>query len=341
MKINFTLFLIVIIITLTSCDKSGGVVNNDGDSNTSDTILTKPILTTSSVSLITDATATSGGNITSDGGANIIARGVCWNTSQFPTTANNKTTDSNGTGIFSSLITGLTQESKYYVRAYATNSVGTTYGNEQSFNTAKGVQTITDIDGNAYHSVTIGTQTWMVENLRTTKYRNGETIPYVTDNTSWAALTTGAYCDYNNTPSNSITYGKLYNWYAVNDSRNIAPSGWHVPTDAEWTILSTYLGGEAAAGGKLKEIGTIHWMTPNTGATNETGFKGLPGSEREPNGTFGYIGSVGYYGFWWSSFDDGSYSAVGSRHLDYGNGNVGRYELVSKQYGFSVRCIKD
>ena len=147
--------------------------------------------------------------------------------------------------------------------------------------------TVTDIDGNVYHTVTIGTQTWMVENLKTTRYRNGEAIPNITDNASWAALITCAYCDYNNIPSNSITYGKLYNWYAVNDSRNIAPMGWHVSTDAEWTTLTTFLGGTSIAGGKLKENGTIHWNSPNVGATNETGFSALPGGYRLNSGFYG------------------------------------------------------
>ena len=136
---------------------------------------------------------------------------------------------------------------------------------------------LTDIDGNDYKTVTIGTQVWMVENLKTTKYNDGTAIPNITDNTSWAALTTGAYCDNINTPSISTTYGRLYNWYAVdnnagtkvasNGGKNVCPTGWHVPSDAEWTTLTTYLGGESVAGGKLKETGTTHWQSPNTGVS--------------------------------------------------------------------------
>jgi len=271
MKANFQLIVISLLFTLLACKKA-----EDGN-NITDIIPSLPLLTTNEVGSITFSTAVCGGSITSDGGSSITARGVCWNTSQFPTTANNITTNGNGTGVFSSSITGLTGNSKYYVRAYATNSVGTKYGNEQTFTTEKGVQTITDIDGNVYHSVTIGTQTWMVENLRTSKYRNGDSIINVTNNTSWSTLTSGAYCDYDNTPNNSIIYGKLYNWYAINDSRSIAPMGWHVPTDVEWTTLITYLGGESIAGGKLKETGIIHWETPNGDATNTSIFTGLPG----------------------------------------------------------------
>src|SRR5690554_5475820 len=155
---------------------------------------------------------------------------------------------------------------------------------------------ITDIDGNTYKTVTIGTQTWMAENLKVTKYNDGIAIPNVTDNTAWRELATGALCDYANTPSNSETYGKLYNWHAVNTGK-LCPTGWHVPSDAEWTELTDYLGGTSVAGGKLKETGTTHWAR-NTGATNETGFTALPGGGRDDSGTFYGIGGDG---FWWSA----------------------------------------
>jgi uncharacterized protein (TIGR02145 family) len=196
--------------------------------------------------------------------------------------------------------------------------------------------TVTDIDGNVYQTVTIGSQVWMAENLKTTKYRNGSAIPNVTDDTAWSNLTTGAYCDYENTLSNSTTYGKLYNWYAVTDSRNIAPTGWHLPTDDEWTTLTTYLGGESVAGGKLKEIGTTQWASPNTGATNESGFTALPGGYRSGNGTFLSIGGAGY---WWSSTEyNTGYAWVRGMHYDdsyllRSNGN--------KTCAFSIRCIRD
>ena len=196
--------------------------------------------------------------------------------------------------------------------------------------------TVTDIDGNVYHAVTIGTQVWMVENLKTTKYRDGTSIPNVTGNTAWSILTTGAYCDYNNTPSNSATYGRLYNWYAATDAHNIAPTGWHVPTDAEWSTLTTYLGGESVAGGKLKEIGTTHWTSPNTGATNETGFTALPGGYRDYGGTFYGIGD---YGYWWSATEnDATYAWY--RNMNYDFSDVSSYN-VDKELGFSVRCVRD
>jgi uncharacterized protein (TIGR02145 family) len=201
-------------------------------------------------------------------------------------------------------------------------------------NTPPTTEIVTDIDGNVYHSITIGTQVWMVENLKTTKYRNGDPIPNVTEDT-WGNLTTGAYCNYNNNANNSTTYGRLYNWFAVNDSRNIAPTGWHVPNDAEWATLTNYLVGNGVAGGKLKEKGTTHWQSPNIGATNESNFTALPGGYRLEGG-FVYIGKAGC---WWSTTvyntPDACYQNLwyDSEGLGFGN-----YSLVA---GYSVRCLRD
>jgi len=193
---------------------------------------------------------------------------------------------------------------------------------------------VTDADGNIYKTITIGTQTWMAENLRTTKYRNGVDIPNVTDNTAWKSLTTGAWKNYN-AASNSSKFGKLYNWYAVTDSRNIAPTGWHLPTAAEWTTLITYLGGESVAGGKLKEIGTDNWNNPNTGATNESGFTALPGGCFDGDTFY----NIGGYSYWWSSTLYNTYFAMCiyiSFDISYAHS-----DLSYKQNGLSVRCVKD
>ena len=488
-----------------------------------------PILTTTAASAITQTTATSGGNVTSDGGAAVTARGVCWSTTTGPTTAlNTKTTDDTGTGIFTSSITALTAGIVYYVRAYATNSAGTAYGNELTFTTSAVTLTvpgaptigtasagntqvvitftapvsnggsvitgytvtsspgnftgtgsaspilvtgltngtaytftvtatnaigtslassasnsitpstvpgaptgvsattgnaqatvtftapvsnggsaitgytvtsspgnfigsgssspitvtglingyantftvtainaignslassasnsvtplgpITDKDDNVYNIVTIGTQVWMAENLKTTKYNDGTAIPNITDYTTWAALTTGAYSDYSNNPANSAAYGRLYNWYAVdnnagtkvasNGGKNVCPTGWHVPTDAEWTTLTTYLGGESVAGDKLKETGTIHWITPNTGATNETEFTALPGGARNNDGSC--TNNIGYTGYWWSST---KYSTLGAWiwYINDNYANIGSY-YDDERTGYSVRCVMD
>lgn len=308
---------------------------------------TIPVLLTVTPSSITQTSAQSGGIITSDGGKSIISYGVCWSTTQNPTTANSKTTNGTGTGSFASSLTGLTVNTIYYVRAYAINSVGTAYGNEVTFSTTNTISTtITDCDGNIYTTVTIGTQVWMLQNLKTTRYRNCDPIPNVTLGSTWVSLTSGAYCNYNNDANNSTTYGRLYNWYAVNNSRNIAPLGWHVPTDAEWTTLVNYLSGASVAGGKLKETGITHWSSPNAYATNQTGFTALPGGYRNTNdGTF-Y--DIKLFGFWWSSTEDmPGFAFQGTaffREMDSGGSNGGSQVSRSSLYkdiGYSIRCIKD
>jgi uncharacterized protein (TIGR02145 family) len=193
-----------------------------------------------------------------------------------------------------------------------------------------------DVDGNLYNTVKIGTQVWMKENLKTSKYSDGTAIPNVTDANAWSNLTTGAYVEYNNTSSNSSIYGKLYNYYTVIDARNLCPTGWHIPTDAEFTTLTNYLGGASVAGGKLKEIGTTHWTTPNTAADNTSGFTALPGGYRFTNGTFN---SIGYIGFWWSSNDYSETIAL-DMGLSSTSGMVDRAPEY-KQDGFSVRCVRD
>jgi uncharacterized protein (TIGR02145 family) len=178
----------------------------------------------------------------------------------------------------------------------------------------------------------------MVEGLKSTKYNDGTAIPNVTDNTAWSVLTTGAYCDYSNTPANSNTYGRLYNWFAVasTNTKNVCPAGWHVPTDAQMTTLVTYLGGETIAGGKLKETGTTHWLSPNLNATNETGFTALPGGYRSASGSFGLIGNTGF--FWTSSISTASYAWY--RYLYYNSGSINSGDN-DQHAGFNVRCLKD
>ncbi|MEI6752315.1 MAG: fibrobacter succinogenes major paralogous domain-containing protein [Paludibacter sp.] len=312
-------FALISLTLFSSCDKK-------------ETIITVPVLSTIDVTNLIQNTGKSGGVITSDGGSSIIAKGVCWSTAPNPTIADRKTTEGAGIGTFISTMNGISPDSTYYVRAYATNVAGTAYGNIVA-------SLLTDIDGNKYTKVTIGTQTWMVENLRTTRYRTGESISNVTDATAWSNATFGAYCDYNNDINNGATYGKLYNWAAVNDSRNITPLGWHVATHAEWTTLVNYLGGESVAAAKLKETGTIHWkISTNGGATNETGFKAFPGGLRNPSGAFGSLGENGY---WWSSTENSNTpGTVWHWYMSFDNINVHKdYDI--KSYGRSVRCVKD
>jgi len=526
----------------------------------SDTLNTNsglPVLTTTSISDTTAISASSGGNISSAGGSSITARGIVWGTSSNPTISlSTKTTNGTGTGSYSSQISGLTASTTYYVRAYATNTAGTSYGNEVSFTTntinltnglvayypftgnagdssgngnhgtVNGATLTTDRFGNVnraysfdgtssfievpdskslsiegditmaawvydngpsnnYHtiltkelngdrgynlsysfyygpggsptevnkifsgrrngngaqveykfsnqeisfnkwqyiaavvrrdiitfyidgvevgynvfgnqftipminqlvslkigsagggnqlmpgkldeiriynraltqseisllasdtvktntiptSVTIGTQIWTDKNLDVSTYQNGDIIPQVTDNATWESLTTGAWCYYNNDSTKYAKFGKLYNWYAVNDSRGLAPEGWHIPSDTEWANLGTYLGGKSVAGGKMKEVGIINWSSPNTDATNETGFTGLPGGIRIGVGTFNGINS---FGNWWSSTQNDASTAWGSS-LAFNYANLGVHEGSGsdKQDGFSIRCIRD
>ncbi|MEI6048761.1 MAG: FISUMP domain-containing protein [Bacteroidota bacterium] len=415
-----------------------------------------PDLTTASVSAIATTTATSGGNISSDGGASVTARGVCWSLSVSPTTAlTTKTSDGIGTREFTGSLTGLTANTTYYVRAYAVNSVGTAYGTQVSFTTSAEASTVpgaptigtatagnaqatvtftapgsnggsaitgytvtsnpgnitatgtaspltvtgltngtaytftvvatnaignslasaasnsvtpsvpatvSDIDGNTYNTVTIGTQVWMAENLKTTKYNDNSTIPPVTDNTAWAAATTGAYSDYSNDPANSTTYGRLYNWYAVdnnaatkvasNGGKNVCPTSWHVPTDAEWTTLENYLIANGynydgtTTGNKIAKsmASTSGWTAYATVGTvgndqasnNRSGFTALPGGFRSTNGTY-Y--TIGYSGYWWSSTEL-SAAAAWYRDVGYYLTNVYSY-YNNKRNGFSVRCVRD
>jgi uncharacterized protein (TIGR02145 family) len=192
-------------------------------------------------------------------------------------------------------------------------------------------------DGNVplFPSVTICAQVWTQKNLDVTNYRDGTPIPYLTNDAEWAGLTTGAYCSYDNNPANDAIYGKLYNWYAVNDPRGLAPTGYHVPTDTEWTTLTTCLGGTIVAGNQMKETGTTHWLL-DSGTTNRSGFTGLPGGFRFDSGSFN---GISIYGELWSSSEANTVSAwIRDLHCSYSN--VYKYNY-NKNFGFSVRCLRD
>jgi uncharacterized protein (TIGR02145 family) len=303
-------------------------------------IINLPELTTRPVTNISWNVARSGGSITTDGGAKITVKGVCYSEKGEPTIADLKTSNGTDTAGFISFLGGLKANTLYYVRAYATNSKGTAYGNTVTFATTtyftQGTGAI-DIDGNHYTSIILGSQEWMVENLKVTRYQNGDTIPNVTANTAWLNLTDGACCDYDNNPLNSALYGKLYNFYVVDDSRYLCPAGWHVPTNDEWTTLTTYLGGENVSGGKMKETGTGHWLSPNNGATNESGFTALPAGIRGSFvATFNYIGEEAD---WWSSTEDDASNAW-ERFILF-NDSIVNSHYYDKKLGLSVRCIKN
>jgi uncharacterized protein (TIGR02145 family) len=201
--------------------------------------------------------------------------------------------------------------------------------------------TMTDQEGNVYKTIVIGTQEWMAENLNTSIYRNGDAIPTNLDNAAWQSTTSGAWAYYNNDASYACPYGKLYNWYTCVDARQLCPTGWHVPTDAEWIVLTNYLDGESVAGGKMKTTGTIEaatglWYSPNVEATNSSGFSGAPGGLRILNGEYG---NIGYFGYWWSSSELDSFNAW-NHLLDFSFGTAFR-NFYNRRKGFSVRCLRD
>ena len=232
---------------------------------------------------------------------------------------------------------GLTENTNYSYRVFAINSEHKSgeYSNEVNVTTLETLK-MTDVDGNVYPVVSIGAQFWMAENLKTTRLNDETLIPLVTEDLEWNRLTTPGYSWYNNEQSNyGEIYGALYNWYTVSTGK-LCPTGWHVPTDAEWTTLINFLGGVEVAGGKLKEAGTTHWASPNTGGSNESGFKALPGGYHNSTGSYNLIGE---FGRWWTSTETDSqlalYNAIG-----YMNTTANTLFNV-KSSGFSVRCIMD
>ena len=295
-----------------------------------------PTLSTVPAVNVTDTTATGGGNITKDGGATITSRGVCWSTTIHPTIYNNKTANGTGTGAFTGTITGLKADSIYYVRAYATNSVGTGYGAQVSFKTTgKALPTVTDVDGNIYHAVKIGKQTWMVENLKTTRLNDSTSVALTTNSNQWINATTPGYCWVNNDMTKKDTYGALYNFYAAS-SPKIAPKGWHVPTQADMDSLVTYLGGFQVAGSKLKESGNVHWFYSNSDATNSSGFTALPAGYR--SSASGDYHNSGSWGIFWSSTE---INGMGGRLMLEDVYTNADYSPDTKVQGFSIRCIKN
>ena len=295
-------------------------------------------LTTTAVTSVTATTALSGGNITDAGGGNVSARGVCWATTTGPTIADNKTTDATGTGSFTSNVTLLAANTTYYLRAYATNEAGTNYGDEATFKTFAA----TDIDGNNYNSVLIGSQTWLAENLKTTKYRNGDPIGTTTtptqDISGFSDVTSKFQWPVNNDVNNVTVYGRFYTMFAITDSRNVCPTGWHVPSDTEWESLKTFLGGVTVAGGKLKETGTTHWNDPNTGATNDYGFTAVGGGYRMDTGPFVSFGIGSPY---WSSTPNALDVTLGWGQRMYNYDATLVRGGFNKHVGCAVRCLKD
>ncbi|MBX9782604.1 MAG: hypothetical protein K2X48_04835 [Chitinophagaceae bacterium] len=303
-----------------------------------------PKVSTSAVVSITSRTAIAGGNILDDGASTVTERGVVWNEIQNPSiSSGQKQNSGTGIGSFQIQLQGLTPKKQYYLKAYAINAVGISYGDEISFTTiVVNPGSITDIDGNTYQIIDKGYRFWISKNLNVSKYKNGDLIPQITDPVQWRNATNGAWCYYNNDPALGSVYGKLYNWYAVNDPRGLAPEGWRIPAEQEWMNLVTDLAGPSNAGGFMKTLNL--WQSPNTGASNSSGFSALPGGQRY-FGDQSFLG-IGTDAYWWSAQTCGSgkifYRKITHNSSSIGGINNGACISVTNEFsGFSVRCVKD
>lgn len=308
-----------------------------------------PVVATKPISGILYTTALTGGTIEGDATAVIVGKGVCWDENPDPTIDNNITVNGSGFGEFESQITGLTPGKTYYVRAYAATNTETEYGQALSFTThLTGIKfnadliygAVSDVDGNTYKTIPIGSQVWMAQNLKTTKFADGSGIPLVTDYPTWANSVTSGYCWFvNNDSMFADIYGAYYNWFAVNTGK-LCPTGWHVPSDSEWQNLVTFLGGERSAGSKIKEVGSNNWVYSNKDATNQSGFTGIPAGLRGAiDGTFGGQGS---FGGWWTTTEvnPSPLATAWCRSIHGDTTVVARNEFYKKN-GFPVRCVKD
>ena len=306
------------------------------------TLAGKPVVKTSAAYGASTTAATGGGEVTSESGATVTAKGVCWSTTVNPTITDSKSSDGTGLGVFTSSITGLTSGTKYYVRAYATNSQGTSYGDQvEVYSNGYLPDGVSDAEGNTYKQLVIGGQIWMVGNLRTTKYRNGEAIANVTNNT-WKTLLTGAYRWYNDDVTRKELAGALYNWYAVNDPRKIAPVGWHVATFADWQKLAAYMGGNGFNAYDLMIDVNFYWALAGGKNTNKTKFTATPAGIMTPDGGFGSGWSNSDGGgdntFWWTS---DPFNATTSYIWNLSVGGSMQLTTYDNNWGLSVRCVKD
>lgn len=304
-----------------------------------------PVLSTTAITDITFNSAASGGSITNDGGGTISTRGIVWSTSQNPTIAlATKTTNGAGIGNFSSTLANLNPETTYYIKAYAANSAGTAYGNEIEFKTLptvkSGVGIEFDADGNIYQTVEINGQIWLTENLKTTKYCNGDNIANV-NFSQWGNLTSGAWTYYENSSENNDTYGKLYNWEVASSNKNACPCGWRVATREDWTALTNFLGIQTA-GNEIKSVGNIEnstglWHTSINPGTNSTGFNATPAGWGDPaSSNFAFKNYKTAY--WCSNPVSGNSAEI--MQLDYNYADF-YFTLKDKKSALSIRCIKN
>lgn len=300
------------------------------------------VLTTVQITELTSSSCISGGNVESDGGRPVTEKGVCWSTTEGATINDNRTSDGSGSGPFTSTITNLADGTVYYIRSYATNEFGTAYGNEYLI-----ITPVTDVEGNVYKTTRIGNQTWMAENLRTTHFNNNAPIPHVSDSIAWMNISTPAYTWYRNNAANKDVHGALYTWYTVATGA-LCPSGWHVPTNAEFQAMEVSIGVPADSvdlwgwrgedtGTKLKD--SVSWFTGN--GTNSTGFSAKASGYRAwSNGEFRGMSEITYF---WTATDDAANNkptVAWYRRLD-GTSKYIYKATTGKAGGKSVRCIKN
>ena len=350
---RYIISIFALILMLCACGKSDLLVPADQGSGPEVDLRGKKndggggmTVTTDAASYILPWGAVSGGSVSSSGGGNnVTERGVCFSIDPDPTIDDVTVSSGSGAGTFTCVLSGLDNGTSYYARAYAiklknNGSTETTYGNEVTFETTEPIygDSVTDIDGNVYSTIQIGTQWWMVENLKTTKYRDGTPIPNIVDDAAWESQTSGGYCDYDNDPENAASYGRIYNSAAASNPL-IAPSGWHVPSISEFFTLGNYLGGGDIGGGRMKESGLSHWSSPNIGGDNSSGFSARGAGFRDNSGPFGGIGErcnfmTSYTGYqlFLLNHDSGSYG--------YASGTCVP-STICLNIGASVRLVKD
>jgi uncharacterized protein (TIGR02145 family) len=321
----------------------------------------KPLLTTDPVSEISRTSARGSGSIINEGSDTAIYSGFCWSTRTLPTINDNMISTSDMTrSIFNAEISLLLPGTTYYVRTFGVAAVNKYYGNQISFTTKPAAakttfnpnltyQTVSDIDGNIYKTINIGTQEWMAENLKTTRFRDGAIIPLVANSEEWKTLKTPGYCWFSNDEAVfKNIYGAYYNWYVVNTGL-LCPSGWHVPDEDDWKVLKLFLGmtpeqvesgyfPDTDAGNKIKESGTYNWIEESVTASNESGFTALPGGSRGEGGDFGGEGGGGG---WWSASQRTQYPFPFSHWVTSKAGWIFKSDMLSYNYGLNVRCVKD
>jgi len=324
--------LIACLCLAQACKKKNEETSASGTGNV-------PVVQTVGFNKVLLNTVDFNGNVTDDGGSFVTVRGFCYSsTVQNPTILDSRVENGIGAGTFTVTLTGMKGQTMYHVRAFATNSNGTGYGSSFAVQTIDSI--LFDVNGRSYPVIQIGSQVWMGSNLKVWKFNDGKVIQSYGNPFVWDTLVIPAMTWYNDNGYMDTTWGCLYNWYAVNTGK-LAPAGWHVPTDSEWTTLVDYLGGNEVAGGLMKSTGIMGtgnglWASPNLGATNSSRFGGLPAGDRGHEGNYYDLNQFG--SFWTSTEKDVSYAWY--RMLSYNNA-AARRTYDNKTFGFSVRCIRD